>query len=108
MGVRNILIDNLKPLKDRSDVGQLWENLLISERMKYLSYTQNYGSMYFWRVYTGAELDLVEEKDGMLNGYELKFGKKSVKAPKGWRITYPKAKFTFINKENYLKFITGK
>jgi len=108
LGVRNILIDNLKPLKDRSDVGQLWENLLISERMKYLSYTQNYGSMYFWRVYTGAELDLVEEKDGMLNGYELKFGKKSVKAPKGWRITYPKAKFTFINKENYLKFITGK
>ena len=108
LGVRNILIDNLKPLKDRSDVGQLWENLLISERMKYLSYSQNYGSIYFWRVYTGAELDLVEEKDGMLNGYELKFGKKSVKAPKGWRITYPKAKFTFINKENYLKFITGK
>lgn len=106
LGVRNILIDNLKPLHERSDTGQLWENLLISERLKYLSYTQNYGSMYFWRVYTGAELDLVEEKDGKLHGYELKFGNKSVKAPFGWRISYPEAKFTLINKENYLKFIT--
>ena len=108
LGVRNILIDNLKPLKERNDAGQLWENLLISERLKYLSYTQNYGSIYFWRVYTGAELDLVEEKDGKLNGYELKFGKKSAKTPQRWRKSYPKEKFTFINKENYLKFITGK
>ena len=108
LGVRNILIDNLKPLKERNDAGQLWENFLITERLKYLSYTQKYGSIYFWRVYTGAELDLVEEKDGKLYGYELKFGKKSAKPPFGWKKTYPQALFSVINKENYLKFITGK
>jgi len=106
LGIRNMLIDNLKPLKDRIDVGQLWENFLIVERIKYLAYTQKYASSYFWRVHTGAELDYVEESDGLLNGFEFKYGEKTAKTPKGWSSAYPKASFTCVNKSNYLSFIT--
>jgi len=108
LGIRNMLIDNLKPLKERNDVGQLWENFLISERIKYLAYSQNYATNYFWRVYTGAELDYVEDRDGKLEGFEFKFGQKIAKAPKGWRATYPKAGFKSINRENYLEFVKGR
>ncbi len=108
LGVRNMLIDNLKPLRERNDAGQLWENFLISERVKYMSYTQNYASNYFWRLYTGAELDYVEDKDGALNGYEFKFGQKIAKAPKGWKTAYSNSDFKNINRDNYLEFVTGK
>lgn len=105
LGVRNILIDNLKPLKDRNDSGPLWENFLITERMKLNSYKQELVSTYFWRTYTGAELDYVEEKEGKLFGIEFKFGSKTTKAPLGWKSAYPKSNFTCINRENYLNFI---
>lgn len=106
-GVRNIIIDNLKPLKDRNDVGQLWENFLIVERMKSLAYTQKKASIYFWRTYTGAELDYIEELGGVLTGYEFKYGSKKPKVPAGWLTAYPEAKFRPINKESYLNFILG-
>jgi len=108
LGIRNILIDNLKPLKERNDAGQLWENFLISERVKYLSYTQIYVSNYFWRLYTGAELDYVEDTGGELKGYKFKFGGKIVKAPKGWKTTYTDSKFKYINRDNYLEFVIKK
>ena len=105
LGIRNILIDNLKPLKDRNDTGQLWENFLIVERMKSLSYKKDYASNYFWRTYTGAELDYIEEKEGKLSGFEFKFGLKKTKAPKGFIKAYPNSEFSCINRENYLSFI---
>lgn len=108
LGVRNILIDNLKPLKDRNDVGQLWENFLIVERIKYLAYTHHSASTYFWRTHTGAELDYIEEAGGQLSGYEFKFGAKIATAPLGWRIAYPQASFMNINRENYFSFIAPK
>lgn len=107
LGVRNILIDNLKPLKDRSDVGQLWENFLIIERMKMLAYKQNYVSTYFWRTHTGAELDYVEENEGLLRGFEFKWGDKIAKVPTSWINNYPNSSFQGINRNNYLDFITG-
>ena len=106
LGIRNTLIDNLKPLKERNDVGQLWENFLISERVKYLSYTQNYASNYFWRLYTGAELDYIEDAGGGLKGYEFKFGSKLAKTPKGWKMAYPTSEFKCINRNNYFEFVT--
>jgi len=106
VGVRNIIIDNLKPLKDRNDVGQLWENFLIVERMKYLAYTQKNPSTYFWRTYTGAELDYIEELEGGLTGYEFKYASKKTKVPAGWLTAYPKAEFAQIDKENFLNFVT--
>jgi len=106
LGIRNTLIDNFKPLKERNDVGQLWENFLISERVKYLSYTQNYASNYFWRLYSGAELDYIEDAGGGLKGYEFKFGSKLAKTPKGWKMAYPTSEFKCINRNNYLEFVT--
>lgn len=105
LGIRNILIDNLKQLKDRNDTGQLWENFLITERMKMLAYTQSQASIYFWRTYTGAELDYIEEKDGQLFGFEFKSGNKVGKVPKSWSETYPNSSYKCINKDNYLDFI---
>jgi len=106
LGIRNSIIENLNPLRYRDDYGKLWENFLIIERKKYQSYTFQMSSSYFWRTYTGAELDYVEETSGNLYGYEFKYGKKVKKVPKGWQDTYPKALFKCINQQNYLDFIT--
>ncbi len=105
LGVRNILIDNLKPLKDRNDTGQLWENFLIVERMKKRAYEGGYPATYFWRTYTGAELDYVEEEGGKLAGYEFKYSHKGVKAPKSWLETYSGSDFRAINSDNWLEFV---
>lgn len=107
LGVRNMLIDNLKGLRDRSDNGQLWENFIISERMKLLAYKQDYAATYFWRTYTGAELDYVEDKDGRLYGFEFKIGNKTDKVPQSWLKAYPNSKYLCVNRENYLDFILG-
>lgn len=107
LGIRNILIDNLKPLKDRNDSGFLWENFLLLERVKLNAGKQDFVSNYFWRTHTGAELDYVEEKNGTLYGFEFKSGSKIVKVPSGWLKAYPKSKFQCVNKNNYLDFILG-
>ncbi len=106
LGIRNAIIGNFNYLKDRNDGGQLWENFLMVERMKFLSYTGKSTSKYFWRTHTGAELDLVEERDGKLFGFEFKFNSKKPKTPKTWLETYSNATFQFINLDNYLDFIT--
>jgi hypothetical protein len=107
LGVRNVLIDNLKGLKDRNDQGQLWENFLIMERMKLNAYKQVLASPYFWRTHTGAELDYVEESGGGLQGFEFKFSQKESKAPLTWGQAYPGAVFTAVNRNNYLDFVLG-
>lgn len=107
LGIRNILIDNLKPLKDRNDSGSLWENFLLLERVKLNAGKQDFVSNYFWRTHTGAELDYVEEKNGTLYGFEFKSGSKIVKVPSGWLKAYPESKFQCVNKNNYLDFILG-
>jgi predicted AAA+ superfamily ATPase len=106
LGIRNILIDNLKSLKDRDDAGRLWENFLLVERKKLNAQKQEPVSEYFWRTHTGAELDYLEEKEGRLNGFEFKAGKKQAKSPSGWKKAYPEASFQCINRTNYLDFIT--
>ena len=106
LGIRNIVIDNLKTLDNRNDVGALWENFLLIERKKYLEYTKKIASQYFWRTTTGAELDYVEEQDGKLFGFEFKWNSnKKVKAPKSWIENYKETEFKVINNNNYLDFI---
>lgn len=105
LGIRNTLIDNLKPLKDRDDAGSLWENFLIVERMKLLAYKNKLASTYYWRTYTGAELDYVEETNGKLHGYEFKFDKTVKYPPKTWSETYMDSEFLCVNRDNYLDFI---
>lgn len=105
LGIRNMLIDNFKPLKDRNDVGQLWENFLIIERMKILSYRNISASVYFWRTYSGAELDYVEERSGKLFGYEFKYGRKKKRTPKTWLETYKNSGYEAVNRENWKQFL---
>lgn len=105
LGIRNLLISNFSDMTFRADQGQLWENFIVAERLKYLSNNRILANKYFWRTYTGSELDYVEERDGKLIGYEIKWGKKKPKAPKTWIETYD-ASYELINKENYLDFLT--
>lgn len=104
LGIRNALINNFNDVDLRTDVGALWENFLIIERMKLRSYHQLYANQYFWRTYGGAEVDLVEEREGKLFGYEFKWGSKTATAPSSW-LEYPQASFSVVNAKNYLDFL---
>jgi predicted AAA+ superfamily ATPase len=104
-GIRNALINNFNPLELRNDVGELWENYLVIERLKRQEYMRESANNYFWRTYTKKELDLVEERNGALHGYEMKWGKAKPRAPKEWLEAYPEATWQLINRENYLEFI---
>ncbi len=104
IGMRNTLINNFNPLNRRDDVGALWENYLVMERLKKQQYQHLWSNNFFWRTYDQKELDWVEEREGKLFGYEFKWGKPS-KAPPLWTETYPEASFECINPDNYLKFI---
>lgn len=105
-GLRNILIANINPLPLRNDIGQLWENYLISERIKQHTYDGKVVNRYFWRTYDGQEIDLIEESDGRLDGYEIKWSKsKKVKVPPKWSSTYDNSSFQVINPSNYYDWI---
>lgn len=106
LGIRNMVIDNFKPVEARDDVGALWENFLILERMKKLSYTRAHARTYYWRTYTGAEIDYIEEREGVLYAYEFKAGTKSAKCPATWAQTYPNSQFEVVNRASYLDFLT--
>lgn len=106
VGIRNALIAQFNPLNQRNDVGQLWENFVVVERMKRRAYGGIYANVYFWRTYDGQEVDLVEEREGRLFGYECKWSTtKRVTVPRSWLGAYPEAEFTVITPENYLDFV---
>lgn len=73
VGIRNAVINNFNPLNKRDDLGALWENFIIVERMKYREYHRIEANQYFWRTYDGSEVDLVEEREGNLYGFEFKW-----------------------------------
>lgn len=108
VGVRNALINQFAPLVNRNDVGQLWENYLISERHKYLSNNNIYGSSYFWRTHSQQEIDYIEERNGFLTTYEFKLSPhKRVKESVLFKETYPNSSFNVVSKENYDRFLLG-
>jgi len=104
-GIRNAVISSFNKLADRNDIGQLWENFLMIERMKRNSYTRFNTNSYFWRTYEQQEIDLIEENSGKLFGFEFKWKEEKVKPPKLWLETYETATFNVINRDNYLDFI---
>ncbi len=108
LGIRNALIDDFKSLDNRNDIGQLWENFLINERIKFNIYHNMRKHHYFWRVYTGGEIDFVEQHSNILNGYEIKYSRSRKKIPPTWEKTYPNATFNIINKKNWIDFVFGK
>lgn len=103
-GIRNYLIDNIKPLEFRIDTGHLWENFVVAERRKQLLCLRKNVQTYFWRTYTGAKIDYVEEGEDGLTGYEIKMAKEKVKPPKLWLDEY-KGGFQLINRQNYLDLL---
>lgn len=107
LGVRNAVIAQFNQLDMRNDCGQLWENFIFIERLKKHAYTGFYGSRYFWRTYQGQEIDFIEEIEGSLSGFEVKWSTtKHVSIPIAWKESYPQAPFNVITPENYLDFIT--
>jgi len=106
LGIRNALIDNFKAPSDRQDVGALWENFLISERIKRNTYTEKGGSHYFWRTYTGAEIDYIEDCQGELSGYEFKSGRRKARRPETFLNTYPGSSWGVVNRGNWIDFVT--
>lgn len=100
LGVRNALIDSLKPLSLRNDIGALWENFVVTEFKKQNDFIGNIKNLYFWRTYDGQEIDLLEEKEGKLVGYEIKWNRARKKAPKAW-LNYKNASWKVITKNNY-------
>lgn len=105
-GIRNILINNLNAINLRDDIGKLWENFCISERLKKIHYTRQIAAHYFWRTYDQQEIDLIEEKQGEIFAFEFKWSKKFAKIPAAFATGYPKAQFATINQENYLDFVS--
>lgn len=105
-GIRNALIGDMKPIENRNDIGILWENYIIGERIKYQEYTKMLVYNYFWRTYDQQEIDWIEDRGGKLHAYEFKWSpKKKAKLPNIFKETYPNTEFEIINKENFLNWI---
>ncbi len=106
-GIRNIIIENMNDIALRNDVGELWENYIFSERIKYQHYRQMLVSNYFWRTYQQQEIDWIEEREGKLFAYEMKWNPdKKVKIPNQWKATYQNSDFEVITPKNYLHWIS--
>ncbi|MEI6690331.1 MAG: ATP-binding protein [bacterium] len=107
LGVRNTIIGNYNPLSQRDDIGKLWENFLVVERLKKQAYQSLYYNNYFWRTKNQQEIDWVEMHSGKLFGYEFKWQKDKVaKNEKAWLLAYPnEAQFQLVNHNNYLDFV---
>ena len=106
-GIRNAIINNYNSIQNRTDIGDLWENYLASERMKKQEYQKIFRKNYFWRTYDRQELDWLEEEAEKLSAFEFKWNEnKKSKIPTAFEKAYPEADFEVINKKNYLDFIT--
>lgn len=104
LGVRNALTDQFLPLDTRTDIGQLWENFLVIERLKKHEYQRNKVQYYFWRTYEQAEIDWLETKEGVLSAYDFKWKPAKPHTPKAFKKAY-QTDLQIISKENYLEFV---
>lgn len=105
-GVRNALISNFSQINLRTDKGSLWENFLVSERLKLLNNLQIDAKRYFWRTAQQQEVDYIEERDGQLSAYEFKWTeKKTNKLPATFIKAYPEALTSFVNSSDYMDFV---
>ena len=108
-GVRNAILGDFKPLQLRQDAGALWENYLVSERMKHNSYSLFYGKSYFWRTQQQQEVDYLEDADGVLHAYEFKWNtNRQPRLTETFAKNYPVHTFSIVNPKNYQDFVRGK
>jgi predicted AAA+ superfamily ATPase len=105
-GLRNAIIRNFNPMNARTDAGALWENFIIAERYKYTSYKRMWMNRFFWRTHTQQEIDYIEEYDGKLFAYEIKWNsRKKARLPKNFMESYKEHEFRIINPQNFIDFI---
>ena len=105
-GIRNSLIKNFNPLDFRTDSGALWENYIISERIKKNSNSDKNLNIYFWRTLQRHEIDYIEEKNGVISGFEMKYSKNNFKIPAPFTQSYPGSPVKLVNKDNFRDFVT--
>ena len=107
LGIRNAVIGNLAQVENRQDAGALWENFVIAERMKQLAYQGTFTQSYFWRTKQQQEIDYIEEEDGQIRAFEIKWNpkKSATKCPESFLSAYPNAEFKVITPENIEEFL---
>jgi predicted AAA+ superfamily ATPase len=104
-GIRNAIIQNFNPIEFRNDIGALWENFLMTERLKRNHYHRIYTNPYFWRTKQQQEIDYLEEADGKLSAFEFKWNPTAkVKIPSAFQEAYS-ADFKVITRENFREFV---
>ena len=105
-GIRNALIANFNQMENRDDIGALWENFLVSERIKHLHHSGKWANYWYWRTKDQKEIDFIEESDGKINAYEFKWNPKAkVKKPGIFLKTYENSDFLLINRDNFERFL---
>ena len=105
-GVRNSIIADYRPVELRDDIGKLWENFLIGERIKYNRYFENYANSWFWRTHQQQEIDYIEERDGRLQAYEFKWSPSAKpKRVKTFFAAYPDSGFQVVHRDNIDEFL---
>jgi uncharacterized protein len=104
-GIRNTFTANFNESALRPDIGELWENYALSERLKVLAYRKIIANTYFWRTYDQQEIDWVEERDGQLHAFEMKWTDRKVRVPAAWNKAYPGSTFTIIRPDNYFDWL---
>jgi predicted AAA+ superfamily ATPase len=105
-GIRNAVLGNFSPLPGRSDKGALWENFLVSERLKYLEYNELSAKTYFWRTTLQQEIDYIEETGDVFSAFEFKWNsQKKVRLSKTFSQAYPNSEFRVISPENLQDFL---
>ncbi len=106
-GIRNALIQNFNPINLRQDMGALWENFFISERIKYNHYNGKYANIYFWRTKEQQEIDYIEECDGKMTAFEMKWNPNKSKTtfPKSFLEAYDIKETVVITPDNYLDWL---
>lgn len=105
LGIRNSLIKNFNELAVRNDKGALWKNFCIAERMKFNLNHQRFVNGYFWRTYDKKEIDYIEEANGEISAFEMKWDGKKVRSPNEFLKTYKGSKFSLITKDNFDEFV---
>jgi len=103
-GLRNMLINNLNPPDLRTDMGNMWENFVIAERLKHNENHGAYPNIWFWRNHQQQEVDYLEESGGALKGWEIKWGKARFRVPSSFTAAYPECPVELVNRDNLLDF----
>lgn len=105
-GILNVFLNNFNMPEMRQDVGLLWENYCIAERLKTLAYQKSHANTYFWRTYDQQEIDWIEEKDGVIHGFEMKWQVQDKKPPSAWKKAYPGSTYQVIHPESYQSWLS--